>query len=185
MPVVLAAGIEASQELFPRAIPIFIGPGGCPCNDRLPHLWVIARDQHEGRVRADVSEESMDSLFIRSDARLTLVDLVDRALGALQRREEAREPDRHHQGDSDQDVDDPVAERTRDWVTFSEPSLLPLMTRAVAWPLRSSLRNSRLSDASMCAAAWRLSKLARTTDSYAAMRWKAVGLRSVSRPRWL
>ena len=91
----LAAGIEASEELCARAIPTFACTVGRSCNDRLPQLLVIATDQHDGRIRANLSEERMDRLLIRSDVRLTLADLVDRALGAFQLREYAREPDRH------------------------------------------------------------------------------------------
>ncbi len=58
----------------------------------------------------------------------------------------------------------PPADRTRDWVSFSDPSSLPLTTRAVACPLRCSLRNPRPSDATMCSAPRRLAKLASTTD---------------------
>jgi Peptidase dimerisation domain len=50
-------------------------------------------------------------------------------------------------------------------VIFSEPSLLPLITKAVVSPLRAFWRNARPSDPIMCSAALRLSKLARTTDS--------------------
>jgi len=55
--------------------------------------------------------------------------------------------------------------KTRDWVSFNEPSRLPLTTRALAPPVRARLRNPRPSDTSMCSAARRLSKLASTTES--------------------
>jgi hypothetical protein len=44
------------------------------------------------------------------------------------------------------------ADKTRDSVTFSDPSGLPLTTTAVVPPLRAFLRNSRPSDATMCSA---------------------------------
>jgi hypothetical protein len=59
----------------------------------------------------------------------------------------------------------PLADRTRDWVSLSDPSSLLLITRAVACPLRCFLRNPRPSDATMCSAARRLAKLASITDS--------------------
>jgi hypothetical protein len=43
--------------------------------------------------------------------------------------------------------------RTRDSVSFSEPSLFPLTMKAVAPPLRAFLRNPRPSESSMCSAA--------------------------------
>ena len=46
------------------------------------------------------------------------------------------------------------ADSTRDSVTFSDPSGLPLTTTAVVPPLRAFVRNPRPSDASMCSA-WR------------------------------
>ncbi len=61
----------------------------------------------------------------------------------------------------------PFAVRTRDCVRCSEPSLLALTTNAVTCFLRACLRNPRPSDASMCSAAPRFSKLARTMDSWA------------------
>ena len=66
----LAAGIEDTDELCARAIPTFACTVGRSCNDHLPHLLVIATDQHEGRIRANPSEERMDRLLIRSDVRL-------------------------------------------------------------------------------------------------------------------
>jgi hypothetical protein len=67
---VLAAGIEDTDELCARAIPTFACTVGRSCNDHLPHLLVIATDQHEGHMRANPSEERMDRLLIRSDVRL-------------------------------------------------------------------------------------------------------------------
>jgi hypothetical protein len=84
---VLAARIEASEELRPRAIPTFACAVGRSCNDRLPHLLVIATDQREGRIGAGLSEDRVNGLLIRSDVRLTLADLVDRTRGTFQRRE--------------------------------------------------------------------------------------------------
>ena len=60
-------------------------------------------------------------------------------------------------------------------MTFSEPSSLPLITRAVACLWRAFLRNPRPSDASMCSAAWRLSRLARITESCPDDRSESVG----------
>ena len=47
------------------------------CNDRLPHLLVIATDQHEGSIRANLREERMNRLLIRSDVRLVGAALAD------------------------------------------------------------------------------------------------------------
>jgi hypothetical protein len=76
-PVVLAAGIEDTDELCARAIPTFACTVGRSCNDDLPHLLVIATDHHEGRIRANPSEERMDRLLIRSDVRLGTLPRAD------------------------------------------------------------------------------------------------------------
>ncbi len=55
-----------------------------------------------------MSQEGVGGVLIRSDARLTLADLVRHTLGALQRREKAREPNHHSEGDADQGVDNPA-----------------------------------------------------------------------------
>jgi hypothetical protein len=86
---VLTAGIENSEELCARAIPAFACTVGRLCNDRLPHLLVIATDQHDCRIRANLSEELVGALRIRSNVRLALADLVDCAFGASQCREYA------------------------------------------------------------------------------------------------
>src|SRR4051794_20602616 len=62
----------------------------------------------------------------------------------------------------------PLAVTTRDWVSFSEPSALPLMTSAAASPLCAFWRKSRPSDRSVLSAARRFSKAARITDSSSA-----------------
>src|SRR6478735_11541093 len=62
----------------------------------------------------------------------------------------------------------PLAERTRDWVIFREPSLLAVITKASACPLRCFLRNPRPSDATMRSAARPFSNPARITQSCAA-----------------
>jgi hypothetical protein len=68
-PVVLATGIEASETLWARAIPTLACTVDRSCNDRLPRLFVIATDQHEGSIRANLSEQRMDRVLIRSDLR--------------------------------------------------------------------------------------------------------------------
>jgi len=47
----------------------------------------------------------------------------------------------------------PAPVSTRDWVTFSEPSLLPLITSARTCPLRALVRNWRPSEVSIRSAA--------------------------------
>ena len=60
---------------------------------------VIATDEYEGRIRADLSEDFMDSVLIRSDVRLMLANLVGGAFGAAQHRGDADEPDRPRPGE--------------------------------------------------------------------------------------
>lgn len=118
-------------------------------------------------VRSGAGEVRVSRLLIRSDVRLVYVDGVPVARRALQHREQAQQADVHASETRIIAAPTPPAVSTRAWVSFSEPFLLALTTKALTCPLRAFLRNPRPSDATMCSAAWRLSKLARTIDSYA------------------
>jgi hypothetical protein len=93
--VVLAAGIEAGEELCARAIPAFARTVGRSCNDRLPHLLVVATDQHDCRLRANLSKELMDPLLIRvgpeNSVRADLSELDLRELVLIRRLAEGSE----------------------------------------------------------------------------------------------
>src|SRR5271165_1738235 len=72
-PVVLAAGIQASEELRERAMPAVAAAVGGPDGDGLPHLCVLAADEHDGRARTCFGEDLVGPLLIRPDVRFPLV----------------------------------------------------------------------------------------------------------------
>src|SRR5205823_9520180 len=65
-PVVLAARVQASEELRQRAIPAIASTLGSPFG-HLGHLSVLAADKRDGRVRTGFGEDLMAALLIRSD----------------------------------------------------------------------------------------------------------------------
>src|SRR5271165_6155206 len=87
-PVVLAAGVQASEELRERAMPAITATVGGSGGDGLPQLWVVAANERDGRLRAGFGDDLVGPLLIRSDVRLPLVDGVDLGLCAPQHREQ-------------------------------------------------------------------------------------------------
>jgi len=79
--------------------PSFRLPGRPPLPPPPAALSVIARDQHEGRVRTSTSEYRVGLLVIRPHVRSAFANLFDPALGPSQRRDHAHEAHRHRQGD--------------------------------------------------------------------------------------
>jgi len=116
-------------------------------------------------VRTNPGEDRVDLLFIRPHVRPASADLFDPALAPRSDESMPMKPITTDREIRIPVYTTPLADRTRDWVSFSDPSSLLLIRRAVACPLRCFLRNSRPSDATMCSAARRSAKLASTTDS--------------------
>jgi hypothetical protein len=160
---VLGAGIEAGEEGRHRAVPFIARTVGRSRGDDLPRVLVLAANQQNGRIRSSLSKDLVGALLIGPDVRPTFVSRVRLAPFSVETR--PMNPTIHERERRMVVAAKPLASSTRDSVSFSEPSALPLTTNASACPLRALRRNSCPSDASMCSAARRCPKLATTTPS--------------------
>jgi len=151
-PIVSATGVEGSKKLCKRAIPAISRTIGRCRGNHLPRLLVRAANYREGRMRASFAEDLMGPVLIRSSVPFTHVSGVGLALCAFQCGEQAHEPDRPCQGDTDQGGRKITGRQHTRLSDLQRPVGVPPTTTAVVPPLRAFLRNPRPSEASMCSA---------------------------------
>jgi len=71
---------------------MFCAVGRCR-GDQLPRLFVLAANQHDGRMRAGIGEDLVGPVVTRSDVFFTHASGVDGALCAFQSGQQAHESD--------------------------------------------------------------------------------------------
>jgi hypothetical protein len=150
-PVVSGTGIKRGKKLCERAIPAGFRVIGRR-RDRLPRLLVLTANQRHGRMRASIGEDLVGPVLLRPDVPLRSLASPTPRLAPLNIENRPRKPTAQ---DSETRIIPAVkspASSTRESVTFSVPSALPRTKATRAPPLRTFLRNSPRSDATMCSA---------------------------------
>ena len=82
-PVVLAAGVQAGQELGARAMPVMTAPVGSLRGDRWRHFCFLAANECDGTRRASFGEDLVRTLLVCTDMRFLLVRGTGCSLRAL------------------------------------------------------------------------------------------------------
>src|SRR5271167_4544204 len=98
-PVVLAAGVQAGEELRERAMPAIAATVGSSGGDGLPHVCVLAANQRDCRIGSRFGEDLVPMALLGSDVRFTLADGVGPDLHLFQGRERAPQSDHQRHGD--------------------------------------------------------------------------------------
>ena len=163
-PVVLVSRVQGSEELRERAIPAGARALGRFRDRRVPYRWILAAKEGDGCSLANLSEDRVRPLPNSTcDARVWAAPVT--LLAPFNADIVPSRPAIMATLTPTTAAPTPLAVTTRDWVSFREPSALPLITRAAASPAWAFWRNSRPSARSMRSAELRFSKTATTTDS--------------------